>query len=370
MHILILNWKDIKNPDVGGAEIILYEYAKRLIKDGHRVSWFARSYQNCLKTEVIDGISIIRQGGKLSVYFYAYLYYRSLGIKPDKVLDCINTICFMTPFYIPKEKRIMYVNQLAKEVFFYELPFPLSYIAYGLERLEYIPYRDTKTVCYSQSTKDDLVTFGIPENNISVFPLGVDHERYIPGIKSKNPLFIFVARLVYMKRPILCIEAMKKVIREYPKAVFAIIGNGPLENKIENKINHLNLNNNVILVNKNNLFFMNNPLDLKVQYMQKAWALILPSVKEGWGMVVTEAASCGTPSIVTNVTGLRDSVIQGKTGIIINAKPTDSELATTILKYIGNINNRKIMSEQAQIFSRSFSWNKSYQKFCTLILDT
>ena len=163
--------------------------------------------------DIYDGIEIIRRGTKITVYWEAYRYYQSLTNKPDKVIDCINTICWQTPLYIPKYNRVMLVNQLAKEVFFYELPFPLSYIAYALERIEYLTYRDTKVFCYAPSTKKDLGTFGIPEKNISVFPLGVDHNRYKPGEKSKDPLFLFVARLTSMKRPDLCVEAMRVVVK-------------------------------------------------------------------------------------------------------------------------------------------------------------
>src|SRR5581483_6881445 len=117
-----------------------------------------------------------------------------------------------------------------KEVLFYELPWPISWIAYILEKLEYLSYKNTRVLCYSESTKDDLISFGISPKNISVFSLGLDHDRYIPGgKKSVDPLFLFVARLVKMKRAALCIGVMKVLVNEYPKAKLAIIGNGPEE---------------------------------------------------------------------------------------------------------------------------------------------
>src|SRR3989304_6548491 len=144
MDILILNWKDIKNPAVGGAEIILYELAKRFISDGHKVTWFCREFPGGKSEEDIVKIHVIRRGNRFTVYFKAYQYYKSLSKKPDKVFDCINTICWQTPLYIPREKRIAYVNQLAKEVLFYQLPPGLSHIAYLLEPLEYLTYKTTK----------------------------------------------------------------------------------------------------------------------------------------------------------------------------------------------------------------------------------
>lgn len=367
MKILILNWKDIKNPDVGGAEIILYELAKRLVKDGHEVTWFCRRFKDCVKREIIDGIDIIRRGNKLSTYLEAWIYYKSLFPKPDKIIDSINTLCWQTPFYIEKERRIAYVNQLAKEVFFYELPQPVSSLAFYLENLEYRTYKTTGFLCYSKSVKEDLRSFGIPSQNISTFSLGIDHSRYVPGVKSKTPLFIFVARLVKMKRADLCIKAMKEVVFRHPKARLVIVGYGSQENYLNKLINEYGLQINVSLVNKDNLYFNKNEKDIKVKLLQQAWALLLPSVKEGWGMVVTEAAACGTPSIVTDVTGLKDSVIDGKTGFIIPANPTAKELASYMFKIIENSSLRKKLDMSAVKWASNFSWEKSYKEFIRIL---
>lgn len=364
MNILILNWKDIKNPHVGGAEVIAFEYARRLVKDGHKVTFFARSFTNAKDRETIDGVQIIRKGNKFSVYIQAYFYYASLKKKPDKVIDMVNTLCWQTPLYVPKDKRIAYVNQLAQEVLFYELPWPLSYSAYLLEKYEYLPYKNTKFLCYSQSTKEDLMKYKIPEKNISLFPLGVDHKRYrIQGEKTKEPSFVFVARLVRMKRPSLCIDAMSLVVKEYPHATLHVIGNGPEEKALEEQVKDLHLEKNVFFTNKNNFYIDQNKKDVKVIYMQKSWALLLPSVKEGWGMVVTEAAACGTPSIVSNVTGLRDSVLHNKTGIVLSKTPSSKELANTIIRFIKNKDIRIKMNKASIVWSKQFDWNTSYREF-------
>lgn len=369
MDILILNWKDIKNPEAGGAEIIAFELARRLVKEGHSVTFFSRSFRNCLTEEIIEGVKIIRRGNKFSVYFQAYFYYKSLKEKPQKVIDMINTICWQTPLYVDKKIRIAYVNQLAKEVLFYEFFWPLSIIAYFLEKFEYLTYRDTKFICYSQSTKQDLISFEIKEKNIDIFPLGIDHDRYRKvGNKNKDPLFIFVARLVKMKRADLCIQSMEKVIKKYPEASLYILGNGPDEKRLQELVIRENLEKNVKFVNKNNFFIEKDIKDLKVKLMRKTWALLLPSVKEGWGMVVTEAAACGTPAIVSDVTGLRDSVVAGKTGIILSKNPSQDEFAKAMINLIENNDLRKNISIEAYKYSQKFDWDLSYKTFRKLIL--
>jgi len=369
MDILILNWKDIKNPEAGGAEIIAFEFARRLVKEGHSVIFFSRCFNNCLNEEIADGVKIIRRGNKFTVYIQAYLYYTGLTKKPQKVIDMINTICWQTPLYVDKKSRIAYVNQLAKEVLFYEFFWPLSFIAYFLEKFEYVTYTNTKFICYSKSTKEDLISFGVKEKNINTFPLGVDHDRYKKvGNKSKNPLFVFVARLVKNKRADLCIRSLKKVVEKYQKASLYVFGNGPDAKRLQDLVIKENLEKNVKFVNKNNFFIDKNIKDLKVNLMQKAWALLLPSVKEGWGMVVTEAAACGTPAIVSNVTGLRDSVINNKTGIVLSKSPSEDELSQAMIGLIKDNQLRENLSREAYQYSQSFNWNRSYEAFKKLIL--
>lgn len=364
MNILILNWKDIKNPEVGGAEVIAFELAERLVGEGHTVTFFCRKFVNSPEQETIHGINIVRRGNKITVYPHAYFYYKSLMQKPDLVIDMINTLCWQTPLYVPKEKRIAYINQLAKEVLFYEFPFPLSFISYFLERFEYASYKQTRFICYSASTKKDLATFGIKEKNISLFSLGIDHGRYkIGGKKSETPLFLFVARLVKMKRADKCIKAMELVVRKYPEAKLLIVGNGPEENSLQNLVKRLGLSKNVTLVNKNNFFYKKVVKDIKVKLMQEAWALLLPSVKEGWGMVVTEAAACGTPSIVSDVTGLRDSVRDKKTGIILSKNPKPDEIADVLIKMIENKDYRTKLSKNSIAWAKNFTWENTYKEF-------
>lgn len=369
MDILILNWKDVKNPQVGGAEIIAFEFAKRLVKEGHKLTFFSRSFPNCLREEMLDGVKIVRRGNRLSVYFEAFLYYKSLKRKPDRVIDMVNTLCWQTPFYVPKKNRFAYVNQLAKEVFFFELPKPISYIAYLLEKFQYLTYKNTRFLCYSESTKKDLQEFGIREKNIGIFSMGLDHSRYkSSGKKTDYPLFIYVGRLVKMKRVDLCIKAFANVIKKHKNAKLEIIGNGPDEKRLFDLVKKINLAKNVVFVNKNNFFFKKTKFDIKIKLMQEAWCLILPSVKEGWGMVVTEAAACGTPSIVSNVTGLRDSVVKDKTGLILSQKPSEKELSGAILKIIEDSKLRNEMSEEAVFWAKNFNWDKSYNEFKKLII--
>lgn len=363
MHVLILNWKDVRHPDVGGAEIIAFELAKRLVALGHQVTWFCRQFPGGRSEERIDGVRIVRRGGLLTTYLHAPRFYLRSNPRPDVVVDMVNTLCWQTPIYAGRG-TVAYVNQLAREVLFYHLPAPISWLAYALERFQYVTYRRCPILCYSGSTKADLVGIGIPEENIGLFPLGIDHSRYRPANrKSPHPFFVFVGRLARMKRADLCIAAMPYVLERHAEAKLAIVGYGPEEDTLRSQIRELGLETAVSLVTRDAFHLSATPGDAKVELMQASWAHVLPSVKEGWGMVVTEAAACGTPSIVTDVSGLRDSVIADETGLVVSATATPSELADAMNRIIEDTDLRDRLTKGALSWAQQFDWETSFQRF-------
>ncbi len=367
MNILILNWKDLKHPQAGGAEVIVYELAKRMIGDGHQVTWFCRTFKGAQEIENVEGIKFVRRGNLLTMYLLAPLYYWSLAVKPDLVIDISNTVYWQTPLWAWKSKKIAYLNQLAQDVFFYEYPQLVSRMGIFLEKLQYLTYRFTNFVCYSNSTREDLTRMGIPAAHIQVFPLGLDHERYCPGEKSLSPLFICVNRLVKMKRTDFAIKAMALVKKTHPEAKLVVVGTGYDRTRLEELRDFLKLQDQVTFADENVWFFAKNAKDAKVKLMQQAWALIFPSVKEGWGMTVTECAACGTPAIVTNVSGLRDSVKANQTGIFLPITPTILDLAKAMNRVIEQPLLRQKLSANAIRFAKELTWEKSYANFNSIL---
>lgn len=363
MKILIYNWKDLKHPEVGGAEIITHQIAKRLIKRGHEVTWFSRNFPGGNEHDRYDGIEVVRAGGLMTTYWHGWRYYRFLNPKPDLVIDMLNTLFWQTPLYARQSKILVYVNQLAAEVFYYQLPWPLAGFAYQLEPLQFLPYRKVPFICYANSTKDDLASLGIPRRDIAVFPLGLDHSRYRPGKKSPTPLFVTLGRLVKMKRNDLVIKAMAEVAKQLPSAKLVIVGDGPDKQRLLQLIRRLKLNANATIADKDVWFFGKSSKDQKIQLLQQAWALVIPSVKEGWGMVVTEAAACGTPSIGTDVTGLRDSIKHGETGLLVSTHPSPAELAEAMLKIATDERLRRRLGRNAIVFAKTLDWDRSFEQF-------
>jgi glycosyltransferase involved in cell wall biosynthesis len=356
LHVLILNWKDIRNPDAGGSEIVLHELATRLARR-HRVTWFCRSFPGASRSDEIDGVRIERRGGLLTTYLRAPLFYARMRPRPDAVLDVVNTLAWQSPLYA-RGRTVAYVHQLAEDVLLYHLPWPLSRLAYALERHQFLTYRGRPTIAVSESTRRDLVSFGFDPKRIEVVESGVDHRRYSPDPtrRSHHPSFVFVGRLAPMKRADLGIRALALVVDAEPDATLTIVGSGPELGSLRALAAELGVAGSVAFVTGDRLL---DPAaeERKVELLRSAWALVLPSVKEGWGLVVVEAAACGTPAIATDVSGLRDSVRHEQTGLLVSGDPPPDELAAAMLRLARDGALRERLGMGALTRASELEWN-------------
>jgi glycosyltransferase involved in cell wall biosynthesis len=358
MKILIFNWRDIKNPEAGGAEVFTHENAKRWVKNGNEVTLFTSEFKGCDNKEVIDGVRIIRAGTKYSVYRKAKGYYKRYFSKEgfDVVIDEINTRPFLTPKFVNKgEKIIALIHQLAREYWWYETPFPIDFMGYYfLENKWLRNYGDIPTVTVSESTKRDLLDLGF--KNVMVVPEGLNFKPPDnANKKEENPVVIYVGRLKRAKRPDHAIKAFEMVKKEMPEAHLWIVGDGYLRKDLENG------------ACDGVTFFGYVSEREKIELLSKAWVLVNPSVREGWGINIIEANACGTPCIAYDVPGLRDSIIDEETGILVEENGNVKRLAETMMRVLEDKELREKLSTNALMHSKSFSWHKSAVEFLKAI---
>jgi glycosyltransferase involved in cell wall biosynthesis len=95
----------------------------------------------------------------------------------------------------------------------------------------------------------------------------------------------------------------------------------------------------------------------KQRCMSRAYALLMTSVREGWGLVVSEANACGTPAVAYNVSGLSDAVRHEVTGLLVD--PTPSSLATGMLRLWNDSAGYQRMSDEAKKWSATLSFENS-----------
>jgi len=351
MKILILNWRCWKNPLAGGAENYLYEISKRLVKKGHKITWFVSSFEGSKETEFEDGIEIIRRGSRFSVYFYAFWYYlKDLRKRNfDLVIESINGVPFFTPLYTWKPTNIAILYHLVGwKIFSIELNLYQAIIAQIAEKLIPLFYFSTPLITVSKSSKEELEKTFI--RNTFIVPPGLD--PWILGHssteKSNKPTIIYLGRWKKYKRIDLLIEAFKIVKNRIKNPELWLVGDGDWRSNEE--IEGIKIFGKVEDKEKKKL-------------LAKAWVLVSPSVKEGWGMTIIEANACGTPCIAYDVPGLRDSIIDGETGVLVKEDGNVKELAEATIKILKDERLRKRLSKNAMRWARRFSWDKSAEEF-------
>ena len=360
MQILILSWRDIKNPLSGGAEISTHEHAKNLVRKGHEVIQFSSAFSGAKAKEMIDGIIIIRRGSHYSVHLHAFIYYmRFLRGKIDFIIDEFHFIPFFSPVYF-QGKKLAFIHEAAKELWFINQSFPINIIGYLLEPVFFVFYRNVPFLTVSNSTKEDLVKFGVPERNINVIHNGVD----VVGIniqKERTPTLIYLGRLARDKGINDVVQAFYIIKKNITNAKLWIVGREEKEgykDEIKKKASQLRL--------KNVTFFGYVSEKKKFELLRRSWVLIHPSVKEGWSLTVIEAASQGTPTVGYNISGLRDSIVSGKTGFTVDNK-TPSALAEKILYLMKDATIFREISYNAISFSKRFRWNNACKKSAALV---
>jgi glycosyltransferase involved in cell wall biosynthesis len=269
--------------------------------------------------------------------------------KVDVVIDEINTIPFFTPLYV-KEKKLALIHQLAREFWFYETKFPLSIIGYAIEPRYLKLYKDIPTLTVSNSTKQDLIELGFKE--VFIIPEGLNHKHNPKSIypKEKNFTLIFVGRLKRAKLPDHAIKAFNIVKKQIPEARLWIVGDGYLKSELQK------------IAGDGITFFGKVSEKEKYELMSRAHALIVPGVREGWGLVVIEANSVGTPAIGYNVHGLRDSIRDGENGLLVKQNSPEA-MAKAIMKLYNDEKLRNQLSENALEYAKQFSWDKSAEEF-------
>jgi glycosyltransferase involved in cell wall biosynthesis/O-antigen/teichoic acid export membrane protein len=302
LRIAILNWRDITNPDAGGAEVVTHEVAKRWAAMGHHVKLLTSMYRGASRVQVLDGVRIERFGRLRAGTFHLRAVRALARLRDtDVVIDEINTVPFFSPFW-RRTPSVALIHQLAADVLDAELPRPLAAVGRRIEPSIIRLYHEVPVVTVSASTRRDLVQIGL--RDVTVIPQGGESSATITAPKEDVPTFLFVGRLAANKRPDHAVAAFREIQQRIPDAYLWIIGRGPLERRLA-----MDLPPGAEM-----LGFLTR--EEMYERMARAHCLLVTSVREGWGLVVTEAASVGTPAVGYDVPGVRDSIIDGVTGLL------------------------------------------------------
>ncbi len=366
--LLFLSWRDIRSSKKGGAEVFTHEMLKRLDRLKYRIIHISPLEADLKEYEEIDGVTYIRNGNILSSTLFSKNYYKKNRNYIDYVVDQCNTFRYFTFLWIKKSKRIFFIHQLTKDIWFKNAKFPLNLFGFLFEPVHLWLTRDDFTITVSDSTKSDLLKLGFKNEKITILPEGINFlawkkEDFLE--KEKNPTFIYVGRFVHYKGIDDSIIAFGKLKEKYPNSKLWVVGKKNdkyIKESLIPIMNRYNLSYGNSFDDKDITFWGFVSDDEKYNLMSRSHALIFPSTREGWGLTVTESAVVGTPSIVYNSPGLVDAVNHGEAGYLCNIN-TPKTIYSNMLKILENREAYETMRSLAYSFSKQFHWDNTSQSF-------
>jgi glycosyltransferase involved in cell wall biosynthesis len=353
--VLFINWRDVQNPDAGGAETFTHEVARRWVQKGHEVTLLSSGFAGAPRTVEIDGVRVRRLGQLRSGSFHLQVQRELARLRGfDVVVESVNTIPFLTPLWRRRlPVAVAVVHQLAEDVWDAELPWVLARAGRGVERRLLGLYRDAAVVAVSDSTRRDLERLGF--TNVTVVPNGRDEPPDVRHTrKEAQPTFLFVGRLAANKRPDHAVAAFRAIRESLPEARLWLVGQGQLEADL---VRALPPGAELLgRLTRHELY----------ERMAGAHCLLVPSVREGWGLVVIEANSVGTPAVGYDVPGLRDSIRPGLTGRLARAGDSQS-LADEALAIVRNPDRYTEMCRAATQWAESFTWDATAEALLDVV---
>lgn len=341
----------------GGAEKRIYELSKHLVQKGHEVHCFGVKWWKGKDVIEKDGIylhgvckvnGLYTEDGRRSIKEALLFSYKLLNPLLKEDFDVIDASNF--PYFPCFSSKIASKLKSAPLIitwhevwgdYWYEY---LGYKGFLGKITEKITAKlPSRHIAVSHHTEKKLATLGVGEEKICVIPGGIDFKaiQKIPPSKERCDV-LFAGRLIKDKNVDILIEAVK----ELPNIKCRIIGNGPEKERLIALANKLNLKN-VEFLN-----FMN--YEDFIAHMKSSKVFVLPSTREGFGIVLLEAMASKTPAIaVKSERSAASEIINGKNGILCSM----DELQENIINVLSNENLRKNLSNAGYEYSKNFDWN-------------
>lgn len=302
MKLTLVAWRDLGNPAAGGAEVYSDRLLRSWVEMGHDVKLISAGAPGLAHEEEIGGYRIVRFGNRFSVFRQVRRALAESGSRladADLIVEEVNTIPFNLPV-IDGVRRGALVFQTCEDIWPHIAPRPLAILGQRFLEPRWMGrLQDVPTVTISESSRRDLVRFGL--SRVRHVPMGRDVRDFPTRTKKfDKPTCIHVGRLVSYKRVQDVIDAACHLPQQFPGFQLIIVGDGPELSRLRRRApSFVKFTGRVSTQERNRL--------MGASHLQ-----VVTSVREGWGLIVTEAAEMGTPTLAYDVSGLRDSTLAAK----------------------------------------------------------
>ena len=344
--IVFLTWRDQRHPDGGGSEVYVESVARELVARGHRVQVRCARYPGSAAREVVDGVEIVRRGGRLTVYVRSLAWALTSGRRTDVVVDVINGLPFMARL-ARRRGLVALVHHVHREQWHIIYPGWRGRLGWWIEsRLTPAVYRDVVHLTVSDSSRRDLLALGIASAHVHVAHNGLDPRAEVEAESAPNRLSV-LARLVPHKQVDHAFHVVRQLRDAFPDIGLDVIGDGWWREELVAAARAHGVEDRVV-------FHGRVSADRRDELLASSAIMLMPSVKEGWGLAVVEAAAQGTPTIAyRSAGGVTESVVDGVTGLLVDST---SEMVEATAALLRDAPRRERMSACARRRAHEFTW--------------
>jgi glycosyltransferase involved in cell wall biosynthesis len=351
LRVLLLNWRDLHHPEAGGAEKYLVTLAEGLAARGHDITFRTAAYPGALPEETVCGVRYLRRGGHYSIYPRAFG--ANATSRHDVVVDVQNGVPYLSPL-VARSPVVNLVHHVHREQWPVVFGPRTARFGWWLES-QVAPrvYSRTSYVAVSDSTMRELVDLGVDPERVTIIHNGTDAVADDDAERSRLPRVVVLGRLVPQKRVELALDAVAALREQVPGLHLDVVGSGWWEPQLREHVAALGLEDDVT-------FHGHVSETEKHRLLARAWVHAMPSLKEGWGLVVVEAGVHGTPTVAfRSAGGPADSIVDGETGLLVDdvdGEPNLAAYTAALASLLTDGVRREQMSQAARRWVGRFRW--------------
>jgi glycosyltransferase involved in cell wall biosynthesis len=349
-RIHLIAWRDLDDVEAGGSEVHASTVARLWAEAGIEVLMRTSYAQGHPATDQRDGYRVVRKAGRYMVFPRAAISEAAHRYGPrDGLVEIWNGMPFFSPLWA-LGPRIVLLHHIHADMWRMVLPPKLAAAGDTLERrVAPLIYRRSQIVTLSPSSKEEMLELGFREDRVRVVPPGVDPRFRPGGPPSPHPLVVAAGRLEPVKRYDLLIRAVVAARERAPDLELVISGAGSLRGDLGRLVESLDAGDYVHFpgwVSEDELLAL----------YRRAWMVASSSIREGWGMTLTEAAACGTPAVATRIPGHLDAVDEGRSGLLAD---DEAQLADGIAAIATDAALRERLRAGALAHAERFAWTST-----------
>ncbi len=354
LKILVVNWRDIKNPEAGGAEVHLHEIFGRIARGEDEVTVVTHAFAGAPPVETIDGMRVLRTGHKFDFNFRVRPFVRRLLAREefDVIVEDLNKLPFFLNSLNGTPTCAVLHHFFGSSIWKETNPLFASYVGTG-EWLVRTRYRKLPFNVVSESTAGELIDAGFPPDNVSIVHNAVDHQLYSvdESVEKIHGQIVYLGRVKKYKGIEFILRALPAVRAEIPNATLVVVGGGDDHDRLAKITRELGMTSHVRFTGMVDT-------ETKIRILRESEVMVTPSPKEGWGVTTIEANACGTPVIASDVHGLRDAVRDGDTGVLFPYGDVPA-LTRALVRVLGDDVFRDDLRTHAIPWAARFKWDDS-----------